>query len=146
MHFAQRVRLPRLRNPVEAVLVTMRDYMNKPQSPEPQEKAATTKRPYKRPTYRAERVFEFRQQRLDFVYIENVWRAQSLRALAHESDGIFPRPLVPHRVIAECSRNKSSRYSRTFQHLRFGQQSASRDGMRVRFGGATDRIRGTGRT
>jgi hypothetical protein len=32
--------------------------MNKPQSPEPQEKAATTKRPYKRPTYRAERVFE----------------------------------------------------------------------------------------
>ena len=36
----------------------MRDYMNKPQSPEPQEKAATTKKPYKRPTYRAERVFE----------------------------------------------------------------------------------------
>ncbi len=54
----QRVRRPRLRDLVEAVWVTMRDYMNKPQSPESQEKTATKKKPYQRPTYRSERVFE----------------------------------------------------------------------------------------
>ena len=32
--------------------------MNKPQSPEPQEQAATKKKPYQKPTYRSERVFE----------------------------------------------------------------------------------------
>jgi len=32
--------------------------MNKPQNPEPQEKAATKKKTYQKPTYRSERVFE----------------------------------------------------------------------------------------
>jgi hypothetical protein len=32
--------------------------MNKPLSPEPQEKATTSKKPYQKPSFRSERVFE----------------------------------------------------------------------------------------
>ena len=45
---------------------------------------------------------------------------------------------------ANCSRNKSSRYLRTFQHLRFGHGLEFPAGTRVGFVKATARIHGTG--
>ncbi len=46
---------------------------------------------------------------------------------------------------ANCSRNKSSRYLRIFQQLRFDHESASRVGMQARSGKATAPTRGIGR-
>ena len=45
---------------------------------------------------------------------------------------------------AKCSRNKSSRYSHTFQRLLFDHELASRAGTRVGFAKATAHILGTG--
>jgi hypothetical protein len=50
----------------------------------------------------------------------------------------------PAWLTSKYSPDKSSRYSRKFQRLRFDHELASRVGMRVKFGEATDRIRGTG--
>src|ERR1039458_8626155 len=46
--------------------------------------------------------------------------------------------------LAKCSRNKSNRCSRTFQHLRFDHESASRVGTRAESGKAIAHIQGIG--